>query len=212
MTYCRKCYNKISTNESDIYDGYCSTCYKKVKKQNSKNNLSNSPISAGFLIYLICATVILYLLAFKNGIELETGTRIIMLLFMMCPFVFLPLYMQIAQYNTEVEYNQEQERIKNLSDAEKQEYYYQRQQEQLDNTIDYTIIVAEDSKKSLGSAVARGAIGGALLGPVGLVGGAISGKNKSETTFTVVYKSGRRELITVNNDSTEFEEYATYVK
>ena len=78
--------------------------------------------------------------------------------------------------------------------------------------IDYTIIVGGDSRKSVGSSVARGTIGGALLGPVGLVGGALSGKNKSKTTFTIVYKSGRREVKTVDNNSWEFDKYAKYVK
>lgn len=82
----------------------------------------------------------------------------------------------------------------------------------MDNTIDYTIIVGGDTRKSVGSSITRGIIGGALLGPVGLIGGALSGKNKSETTFTVVYKSGRREVVTVKNDSDEFRKYASYVK
>lgn len=81
-----------------------------------------------------------------------------------------------------------------------------------DDEIDYTIIVAEDSKKSLGSAITRGVIGGALLGPVGLVGGAITGKNKSKTTFTIVYKNGHRTVVTVSNDSPEFAKYARYLK
>lgn len=80
------------------------------------------------------------------------------------------------------------------------------------NEIDYTIIVGGDSRKSVGSSVTRGAIGGALLGSVGLVGGALSGKNKSKTTFTIVYKSGRREVKTVDNNSWEFDKYAKYVK
>jgi len=110
------------------------------------------------------------------------------------------------------EKNKEEERIQNMSADERIQYEKQKQKERLDRIIDYTIIVAEDSKKSLGSAVTRGAVGGALLGPVGLVGGAISAKNKSETTFTVVYKSGRREVVTVSNDSFEFEKYAKYVR
>lgn len=101
--------------------------------------------------------------------------------------------------------NQRERDIQNLTDTEKQRYYD-------DNTIDYTVIVSEDSKKSLSSAVTRGAVGGALLGPVGLVGGAISGKNKSKTTFTVIYKSGRREVVTVDNDSSDFKKYANYVR
>lgn len=100
---------------------------------------------------------------------------------------------------------QREQKIQNLPETERQRYYQ-------DNTIDYTIIVSEDSKKSLGSAITRGAIGAAMLGPVGLVGGAISGKNKAKTTFTIVYKSGRREVVTVDNNSQEFEKYARYIK
>ncbi len=195
MANCRECFHELSKDEADKYNGYCSICYKEIKRKN-----------IGFIIYLICATVILCWLNHIN----DSG--IITLLLMMCPFVFLPLFVKLGQYYVEIVDKQEQERIQNLSDDEKQEYYRKKEQEQLDNTIDYTIIVSENSKKSLGSAVTRGAIGGALLGPVGLVGGAISGKNKSETTFTVVYKSGRREVITVDNKSSDFAIYAKYIK
>lgn len=73
-------------------------------------------------------------------------------------------------------------------------------------------MVSQDSRKSVGSAVTRGVIGGALLGPIGLIGGAVSGKNKSKTTFTVVYKSGRREIITVDNDTDSFRKYSSYLR
>lgn len=172
------------------------------------NNTDKPKISVGFIVYIISATFILYLLAFQDGIELEISTRIIMFIFMMFPFVFLPIFIVALQYKD----IKERERIRNLSETEKQKYYQQKEKENLDRTIDYTIIIAEDSKKSLGSAIARGAIGGTLLGPVGLVGGAISGKNKSETTFTVVYKSGRKQIVTVSNDSEEFENYAMHIK
>ena len=95
-------------------------------------------------------------------------------------------------------------RIQSMSKEDRQKYYD-------DNTIDYTIVAGEDSRKSVGSSVVRGAIGAAVLGPVGLVGGALSGKNKTKTTFTIVYKSGRREVITVDNDSNQFKEYASYL-
>lgn len=111
----------------------------------------------------------------------------------------------ILIYDSKKQENIKTEMLRNMSKEEREQY-------NLDNTIDYTIIVSEDSKKSLSSAVARGAIGGALLGPVGLVGGAISGKNKAKTTFTVVYKSGRREILTVDNDSSDFAIYARYLK
>ena len=111
----------------------------------------------------------------------------------------------ILIYDSKKQENIKTEMLRTMSKEEIERY-------RLDNTIDYTIIVAEDSKKSLGSAVTRGAIGGALLGPVGLVGGAISGRNNTKTTFTVIYKSGRREIITVDNDSSDFGIYARYLK
>lgn len=110
----------------------------------------------------------------------------------------------------------ERKRVNEMTAEEREEY--DKKQEKLkqkrkkNNEIDYTIIVGGDSRKSVGSSVTRGAIGGALLGPVGLVGGALSGKNKSKTTFTIVYKSGRREVKTVDNNSWEFDKYAKYVK
>ena len=53
-----------------------------------------------------------------------------------------------------------------------------------------TMIVGADSKKSAGSSIGRGLVGGALLGPVGLLGGALSGKNKKSTTFLIEYDEG----------------------
>lgn len=110
----------------------------------------------------------------------------------------------------------ERKKVNEMTGEERKEY--DKKQEQLkqerkaNHEIDYTIIVGADTRKSAGSSVARGAIGGAILGPAGLVGGALSGKNNSETTFTIVYKSGRREVKTVNNNSMEFDKYAKYVK
>lgn len=78
--------------------------------------------------------------------------------------------------------------------------------------IDYTIVAGSNSQKSMGSSIARGAVGGALLGPVGLIGGAASGKNKTTTTFTIVYKNGKRKVETVDNNSFLFREYSKYLR
>lgn len=78
--------------------------------------------------------------------------------------------------------------------------------------IDYTIVVTTDSRKSATSTTVRGAIGGAIAGPAGLIGGAASGKNKKTTTFKIVYKSGKVEVKTVKNDSKEFIELAEHVR
>lgn len=70
-----------------------------------------------------------------------------------------------------------------------------------------------DSRKNAGNTLVRGAVGGALFGGVGLVAGAMSGKNKitSKTTFLIEYASGKKETKTVNNDSKEYQELVKYL-
>ena len=70
-----------------------------------------------------------------------------------------------------------------------------------------------DSRKKAGSSLVRGAVGGALFGGVGVVAGAMSGKNKieSKTTFLIEYASGKKETKTVNNNSKEYQELCKYL-
>lgn len=111
-----------------------------------------------------------------------------------------------AKYEEDLEaYNSGVKKINELEEA-KQVYNIK------DHQIDYTIVVTTDSRKSATSTAMRGAVGGALFGAAGLVGGAASGKNKQTTTFKIVYKSGRVEVKTVKNDSAEFEELASLVR
>lgn len=77
--------------------------------------------------------------------------------------------------------------------------------------IKQTIIVGEDSRKSAGSGIARGAIGGALLGPLGLLAG-LSAKNKNNTTFLIIYEDDSRTTRTVATNSKEFKEFCKYLK
>lgn len=74
------------------------------------------------------------------------------------------------------------------------------------------MIISTDSKKKIGSAITRGTIGGAVLGPVGMVGGAVSSKNKNSTTFLIEYTDGKRETKTVNNNSPEFDKLCKYLE
>lgn len=106
-----------------------------------------------------------------------------------------------------------------MNDEEKEKYEKQlARQEQLkkSKTVKQVIIVSNtsDSRKKVGSTVVRGAIGGALLGSAGLVGGAMSGKNKvsSKTTFLIEYEDGHRETKEVDNDSTEYKKLCNYLK
>lgn len=57
-------------------------------------------------------------------------------------------------------------------------------------------LATEDSVKRLGGTVGWGAIGGALLGPVGLLAGLLVGGRKKETTFICVFKDGRKFMAT----------------
>ena len=74
-----------------------------------------------------------------------------------------------------------------------------------------TMIVAEDSRKSVTSAVARGAVGSILVPGVGVLAG-LSAKNKKTTTFLIEYSDGSRETKTVKTNSSEFKQYCKYIQ
>lgn len=106
-----------------------------------------------------------------------------------------------------------------MSDNEKAKYEKRlAYQEQLkkSKTIKQVMIVSNssDSRKKVGSTIIRGAIGNAVLGTTGLVGGALSGKNKvsNKTTFLIEYEDGHRETKTVDNNSAEFNKLCNYLK
>ena len=101
--------------------------------------------------------------------------------------------------------NKKKAKYKNglMSDEEKAQYEKRlAYQEQLKKakTIKQVMIVgnSSDSRKKVGSTIIRGAIGNAVLGTTGLVGGAMSGKNKisNKTTFLIEYEDGHRETKT----------------
>ena len=58
-------------------------------------------------------------------------------------------------------------------------------------------VVGEDTRKSAGSGVARGIVGGALLGPVGMLAGGLSAKNKSTVTVAIQFKDGKKSLLEI---------------
>lgn len=76
--------------------------------------------------------------------------------------------------------------------------------------VEKTIIVGDDSRKKVVSTVARGAVGGFILGPVGLLAAA-SGKNKHKVTFFVKYKDGTSETRTVDQGSIAYEEFCKHL-
>lgn len=59
-------------------------------------------------------------------------------------------------------------------------------------------LITEETRKSAASGVARGAVGGALLGPVGMLAGGLSAKNKGAYTLAIQFKDGKKSLIEVD--------------
>lgn len=59
-------------------------------------------------------------------------------------------------------------------------------------------LITEDTRKSAASGVARGLVGGALLGPVGMLAGGLSAKNKGIYTMALQFKDGKKSLIEVD--------------
>lgn len=59
-------------------------------------------------------------------------------------------------------------------------------------------VITEDHRKSAVSGVARGAVGAALLGPIGLLAG-LSAKNKGTYNIAIKFKDGKNSLLEVND-------------
>lgn len=64
-------------------------------------------------------------------------------------------------------------------------------------SIDTYDVITEDIRKSAVSGVTRGAVGVALLGPVGMLAG-LSAKNKSIVTIAIRFKDGKSSLIEID--------------
>ena len=64
-------------------------------------------------------------------------------------------------------------------------------------TVDSYELMTEEKMKSGASAIFRGAVGAAILGPVGLLAG-LSAKNKEIKTVAIQWSDGKKSLIEVN--------------
>jgi hypothetical protein len=67
------------------------------------------------------------------------------------------------------------------------------------NSVENYELVTDEHRKSAKSGVARGLIGGTLLGPVGMLAGGLSAKNKGIYTVAIQFKDGKRSLIEVDD-------------
>ena len=60
-------------------------------------------------------------------------------------------------------------------------------------------LITDEHRKSAASGVARGLVGGALLGPVGLLAGGLSAKNKGIYQVALQFKDGKKSLIEIDD-------------
>ena len=73
--------------------------------------------------------------------------------------------------------------------------------------VDSYEVVTEEHKKSATSGIARGLIGGALLGGVGAIAGAMSARTKGTYQVAIQFKDGKRSLLQLDDNA-----YKTLVK
>ncbi len=77
--------------------------------------------------------------------------------------------------------------------------------------VDFVLIANSTSRTKAGSAIARGVVGGALLGPVGLLAAA-SAKKNGYLDLIIHYKSGRVATRRVKVNSSEYRSLAPYIQ
>lgn len=65
-------------------------------------------------------------------------------------------------------------------------------------TVESYEVITDEQRKSAASGIARGAVGAALLGPVGLLAG-LSAKNKGTYNIAIKFKDGKNSLVEVDD-------------
>lgn len=66
------------------------------------------------------------------------------------------------------------------------------------DTVTNYELVTEETRKSASSGIARGAIGGFILGPIGLLAG-LSAKNKGTYNVIINFKDGKKSLLEIDD-------------
>ncbi len=67
------------------------------------------------------------------------------------------------------------------------------------DTVSAYEVITDEHRKSAKSGVARGLVGGALIGPVGMIAGSMSAKNKGIYQIAIEFKDGKKSLIEVDD-------------
>ncbi len=66
-------------------------------------------------------------------------------------------------------------------------------------TVESYELITDEHRKSAKSGIARGLVGGALLGPVGILAGGMSAKSKGIYQVPIQFKDGKRSLLEVDD-------------
>lgn len=67
------------------------------------------------------------------------------------------------------------------------------------DTVESYELITDEHRKSAASGVTRGLVGGALLGPVGLLAGGLTAKSKGIYQVAVQFKDGKKSLVEIND-------------
>ncbi len=67
------------------------------------------------------------------------------------------------------------------------------------DTVESYEEISEERKRSAGNVAARGLVGAALLGPVGLAAGVLSSRKKGTHQISIQFKDGKKSLIEVDD-------------
>ena len=67
------------------------------------------------------------------------------------------------------------------------------------DTVEAYELITDEHRKSAASGAARGLVGGALLGPVGLLAGGLSAKSKGIYQIAIEFKDGTKSLIEIDD-------------
>ena len=68
------------------------------------------------------------------------------------------------------------------------------------DTVEAYELITDETRKSAASGIARGLVGGALLGPVGMLAGGLSAKNKKTSESTARRASSNSEVFPYKAD------------
>jgi len=66
-------------------------------------------------------------------------------------------------------------------------------------TVSSYEVITDEHRKSAASGVARGLVGGALLGPVGLLAGGLSAKNKGIYQVAIQFTDEKQSLVEIDD-------------